>query len=63
MNKAHEKLVEYLKKMRPEETYSSVARMLGTSVATITRIARKAGLPSRGSKRLTMADVEKLEVR
>jgi len=62
MNKAHEKLIAYLK-ARPEESYSSVARMLCTSVATITRIAKKAGLPSRGSKRLTVADVEKLEVR
>lgn len=62
MNKAHELLVAYLK-AHPEETYSSIAQMLNTSVSTITRIAQRAGLPPRGSNRLTVADVEKLSTR
>lgn len=59
MNKAHAMLVNYLK-AHPEETYSSIAQMLNTSVSTITRVAQRAGLPSRSSNRLTVADVEKL---
>lgn len=59
MNKAHEMLVAYLK-AHPEESLSSVARLLNTSPSTITRIAQRAGLPPRGSNRLTVADVQKL---
>lgn len=59
MNKAHEMLVAYLK-AHPEESLSSVAHLLNTSPSTITRIAQRAGLPPRGSNRLTVADVEKL---
>jgi hypothetical protein len=59
MNKAHEMLVAYLK-AHPEESLSSVARLLNTSPSTITRIAQRAGLPPRGGNRLTVADVEKL---
>ena len=62
MNKAHERLAAYIK-AHPEETYSSIALMLGTTTPTITRVAQRAGLPPRGSKRITMADVEKLEVK
>lgn len=60
MNKAHEMLVAYLK-AHENESFSSVARLLNTSPSTITRIAQRAGLPSRGGKRLTVADINKLE--
>ena len=59
MNKAHEMLVRYIEG-HPEESYSSIAQMLDTSASTITRIAQRAGLPSRSSKNLTVADVAKL---
>ena len=59
MNKAHEMLVAYIK-AHPEETYSSIATMLGTTAPTITRICQKAGLPPRGGNRLSVADIEKL---
>jgi DNA-binding MurR/RpiR family transcriptional regulator len=62
MNHAHEMLVRYLQ-MHPEESFSSVARLLNTSPSTITRIAQRAGLPPRGGNRLTVADVEKLEAK
>ena len=62
MNKAHEMLVAYIK-AHPEESYSSIARLLQTTAPTITRIAQRAGLPPRGGNRLTVADVEKLEVK
>ena len=62
MNKVHEKLIAYIK-AHPEESYSSIALMLGTSAPTITRIAQQAGLPPRGSKRITIADVDKLEAK
>jgi DNA-binding MurR/RpiR family transcriptional regulator len=62
MNKVQEKLVDYIK-AHPEETYSSIALMLGTTAPTITRIAQQAGLPPRGSKKLTIADIEKLEAK
>ena len=62
MNKAHEMLVAYIK-AHPEETYSSIALMLGTTTPTITRICQQAGLPPRGGKRITMADVRKLNDR
>jgi hypothetical protein len=62
MNKVHEKLVAYIRS-HPEETYSSIALLLGTTTPTITRIAQQAGLPPRGGKRITMADVEKLEAK
>jgi len=55
-------LVAYLT-AHPEESFSSVARLLNTSPSTITRIAQRAGLPSRSSNRLTVADVEKLEAK
>jgi len=60
MNKAHEMLVAYIK-AHPDETYSSIALMLGTTTPTITRICQQAGLPPRGGKRITMADVIKLD--
>ena len=59
MNKAHEMLVAYLK-AHEDESFSSVARLLNTSPSTITRIAQRAGLPPRGGKRITIADVIKL---
>lgn len=62
MNKAHERLAAYIK-AHPEESYSSIALMLGTSAPTITRIAQQAGLPPRSSKRITIADVDKLEAK
>jgi DNA-binding MurR/RpiR family transcriptional regulator len=62
MNKAHEMLVAYIK-AHPEETYSSIALMLGTTTPTITRICQQAGLPSRGGKRLTVDAIEKLEAK
>ena len=62
MNRAHELLVRYIK-THPEESYSSIAQMLNTSASTITRVAQRAGLPPRGGNRLTVADVEKLEVK
>ena len=62
MNKAHEKLVAYIK-AHPEETYSSIALMLGTTTPTITRIAQQAVLPQRGGKRITIADVDRLEAK
>jgi DNA-binding MurR/RpiR family transcriptional regulator len=55
-------LVQYIQ-THPEESYSSIAQMLHTSASTITRIAQRAGLPSRSGNRLTIADVEKLEVK
>jgi hypothetical protein len=60
MNKAHEMLVAYIK-AHPEETYSSIARLLQTTTPTITRICQQAGLPPRGGKRITIADVNKLD--
>jgi hypothetical protein len=60
MNKAHEMLVRYIQ-AHPDETYSSIALMLGTTTPTITRICQQAGLPPRGGKRLTVADVNKLD--
>ncbi len=62
MNKAHELLVRYIE-THPEESFSSLARLLNTSPSTITRIAQRAGLPPRGSNRLTVADVERLEAK
>lgn len=60
MNKAHEMLVAYIKS-HPEESYTSIALMLGTTTPTITRICQQAGLPPRGGKRITMADIKKLD--
>jgi len=62
MNKAHEMLVAYIK-AHPEETYSSIALMLGTTTPTITRICQQAGLPPRGGKRLTVDAINKLEAK
>lgn len=62
MNKAHEMLAAYIE-AHPEESFSSIAQILNTSPSTITRIAQRAGLPSRSSKKLTVADVERLEVK
>lgn len=59
MNRAHEMLVAYLT-AHPDESFSSVARLLNTSPSTITRIAQRAGLPPRSAKRITMADVGRL---
>ena len=59
MNKAHAMLVDYIK-AHPEESLSSIARLLKTTSPTITRICQQAGLPPRGGKRITMADVKKL---
>jgi hypothetical protein len=59
MNRAHEMLVAYIK-AHPEESLSSIARMLNTTPPTITRICQQAGLPPRGGKRITIADVNKL---
>jgi hypothetical protein len=53
-------LVAYIK-ARPEETYSSIARLLQTTTPTIARICQQAGLPPRGGKRITIADVNKLD--
>ena len=60
MNKAHEMLVRYIKS-HPDETYSSIALMLGTTTPTITRICQQAGLPPRGGKRLTVDAINKLD--
>jgi hypothetical protein len=60
MNKAHEMLVRYIKS-HPEESLSSIARLLHTTPPTITRICQQAGLPPRGGKRITIADVNKLD--
>lgn len=62
MNRAHQMLVAYIQN-HPEESYSSIARLLNTSASTITRITQKANLPSRGGKRLTIADVDRLATR
>jgi hypothetical protein len=59
MNRAQEMLVAYIK-AHPEESLSSIARMLNTTPPTITRICQQAGLPPRGGKRITIADVNKL---
>ena len=59
MTKAHEMLIAYIK-AHPEETYTSIARLLGTTTPTITRICQQAGLPPRGGKRITIADIKKL---
>lgn len=62
MNRAHELVVRYIE-THPEASYSSIAQLLNTSASTITRIAQRAGLPSRSGNRLTVADVEKLEAK
>jgi hypothetical protein len=59
MNQAHQLLVRYIM-AHPEESLSSIARLLNTTPPTITRICQQAGLPPRGGKRLTVADVQKL---